>query len=209
MGILTQLYKSLFGRKYQEVWRKFAEDNNGTFVLAKDGNQDSVEIFYQDFKITFDTYTHIIVVGSSSREDEYTRVKVDMLLADNLKFKLFRQGFIDSIGKLFGAQDIVIGDEEFDKAFLIKGNNEYKIQRLFSNPILRNLILSQKDILLEISDTVGIFDEKIEEGNSLLYFISEEKIKSIEQLNILYRLFTELLNQLIKVNSAKPIKASK
>jgi hypothetical protein len=204
MGILTQLYKSLFGKKYQAVWKQFAKDHNGTFILANDGNNDGVIIFYQDFKIIFDSYTHIIVVGSSSTEIEFTRVKVELSLADNLKFKLLRKGFVDSIGKLFGAQDIVIGDREFDKAFLIKGNNDFKIQQLFSNTSIRKLVLSQKDIRLEMMDTIGVFDEKIQDGNSLLYFISEDRIKNIEQLNSLYRLFSELLNQLLRISSAKP-----
>lgn len=207
MGILQQLYKALFGKNYQEVWMQFAKELNGTFILANDGNEDSVEIFYKDFKITFDTYTHIIVAGRSSREYEYSRVRVELVLADNLKFKLLRQGFIDSIGKLFGAQDIVIGDKEFDKAFIVKGNNDGKIRQLFSNTAIRNLVLSHNDISLQMLDTVGLFDEKIQDGHSVLYFISEEKIKHIEQLNSLYKLYIELLNQIIIISSAKPIKA--
>lgn len=208
MGVLKKIRVWLFGKGYQEVWKQFAKENNGTFIIAHDGNEDCVEIFYNDFKISFDNYIHIIVVGSSSRSYKFTRVKVELILPDNIKFKLLRQGFIDSIGKLFGAQDIVIGDKEFDKAILVKGNDEFKIQQLFSSDTLRNHILSQKDIRLEIVDTLGPFDEKIQEGNSLLYFISEEKIKSIEQLNSLYELFIELLNQLKKICSAKPIKTN-
>lgn len=204
MTMLTQLYKTLFGKSYQEVWRQFARANNGAFICAKDCNNDSVEILYQDFKITFDTYTHLIVVRSKSSEFEYTRVRVELLLPDNLNLKLFRQGFIESIGKLFGMQDITIGDKEFDKVFIVKGNNDSKIQQLFSNATILNLILSQKDIRLEILDTIGFFDEKIQDGISVLYLVSEDKIKTIEQLNSLYRLYAELLNQLTKLSSAKP-----
>ncbi len=206
MGIMKRIYEWIFGKSYQEVWKQFAKENNGTFILANGANEDCVEILYHDFKISFDTYIHVIVVGSSSRVFECTRVKVELILPDNIKFKITKQDTLDTIGKIFGLQDIVIGDKEFDRAFLVKGNEEFKIQQLFSGDNLRYQMLSQKDIRLEISDNTNPFDEKIQEGNSLLFYLSEEKIKNIEQLNSLYKLFTELLNQLMKISSAKPIK---
>jgi hypothetical protein len=110
------------------------------------------------------------------------------------------QGIVESISKLFGAQDIIIGDEAVDKKFIIKGNDEYKVQRIFSDEALKELILSQKGIQLEI-DTEGIFNETVAEGSSLLYYVSTEKIKDLTQLNTLKELFTALIDQLIKINA--------
>ena len=143
------------------------------FFSEKD---DTVEVTYKEHKILFDVYVNYSVVGSSSIDREYTRVRLEFISLDNLKLRLIPQGFIDTIGKLFGAQDILIGDKEFDKRFVIKGNEEFKIQMLFSNKIIREILLSQKDLYLEIMEEYGIFDEKIKEGYSMAIYISQEKI---------------------------------
>ncbi len=199
MGIIKTVYNSFFGKSYEAVWRQFAQKNNGIFS-EKD---DTVEIVYKEHKILFDVYTNYSVVGNSSVDREYTRVRLEFVSPDNLKLRLIPQGFIDTIGKLFGAQDIIIGDKEFDKRFVIKGNEEFKIQMLFSNEIIRSILLSQKDLYMEIMEEYGIFDEKIKEGYSMAIYISQEKITDAKQLNSLLQLYTNLIDQLIKSNSLK------
>jgi hypothetical protein len=121
-----------------------------------------------------------------------------------LRFRLTKQGFIDIIGKFFGCQDIEIGDKKFDQRFMIKGNDEVKIHLIFSNNDIKNLLSTQKDILLEILDTKGIFDEPIQDGNVMLYLISETLIVEINQLNLLLKLYQILIDQLTELNSIKP-----
>ena len=79
--------------------------------------------------------------------------------------------------------EIEIGDKKFDQRFMIKGNDEVKIHLIFSNNDIKNLLSTQKDILLEILDTKGIFDKPIQDGNVMLYLISETLIVEINQLN--------------------------
>ncbi len=136
-------------------------------------------------------------------------MRLEFKTPDELRFRLTKQCFIDSIGKLFGAQDIRVGDKIFDNKFMIKGNDEYKIQTIFSNQTINNLILSQEDIHLQILDKVGIFDEPIQEGNAMLYYISETLVKEKEQLNLLLKLYQTLIDQLTKTSSMKPMKASR
>ncbi len=208
MTIVKDIYTSIFGKDYEPVWRQFAADNNGTYIVGKPGDQDSVEIMHSNHKIIFDRYIDYRVVGGKSYDTEFTRVRLEFLSPDNLKLRLNRQGVIDNITKLFGAQDIAIGDKEFDKKFMIKGNNEFKIQQIFSSSIVMECVLSQKDIVLEVLDKEGIFNEKIGEGNSMLYYISEQIVTNIDQLNTLLNLYKALIDQLTRIGSANPIKAS-
>lgn len=203
MGFLKILYQFFFGKDYTEVWKQFAREKNGKFVKGINGNGDSVEIVYKKHKIIFDTYTHFIVVGASSATKNYTRVQLEFAMNDDFKFTIYPQEFIDAFGKFFGAQDITIGDAEFDKAFIIKSNNQTKTQLLFSDNSINDLLLLQNDFRLQIIENEGFFEEKIQQGKSMLYYISEDRIKKIEQLNTLYDLYIALLSQLIKIGSIK------
>jgi hypothetical protein len=198
MTVIKDLYNAFFGKDYELVWQQFASENNAQFTES-----NSVEVLHEGYKIVFDTYTHYSVVGGSSYETEYTRVKAEFISPDNILFRLTKQGFVDTIGKAFGAQDIEIGDKAFDKRFMIKTNDEYKVQSLFSVDIIKHLILSQRDIHLEIIQHQGIFEEPVKEGYSMLYYISETVVKEKEQLESLLKLYSALLTQLTKLRSAK------
>ena len=114
-------------------WMQFAKEHNGKYIPGQYWNADCIEIIYKNHHLLFDTYTDYTTSGNSSYNKTYTRVRVEFHSPDNLRFRLMKQGIFLSIGKLFGAQDIIIGDEDFDKKFVIKGNDEYKIQRIFSD----------------------------------------------------------------------------
>ena len=208
MTILKDIYTSIFGKDYGQIWRQFALDNNGKFIEANDGNESSVEIVFLSHKIIFDRYIDYRVVGDKSIDTEFTRIRLEFVSPDNLRLRVMRQGLIDNIGKLFGAQDIRIGDKVFDKKFMIKGNDEFKIQQIFSNNLIKECLLPEKDIVLQVLDNEGIFNEKIKEGNSMLYYISEEIVTSLDRLNTLLNLYKALVDQMTKLGSARPIKAS-
>ncbi|MGZ4056476.1 MAG: DUF3137 domain-containing protein [Bacteroidia bacterium] len=198
MGIL----KEIIGEKYEPIWKQFAEEIGASYVDGHYGDSDSVVANPENWKITFDIHTSYATSGSRTYEADYTRIRAPFKSPDNLKFVIYRTQLFSAIGKLFGAQDIVIGHPDFDKAFIIKGNDEYKIQVLFSNNKVRELITAQKEIHLEIIDTEGTFEEKIPEGICELYFLIDGIIKNVEQLKSLYNLYVELLNQLESIGSA-------
>ena len=189
----------------EAIWRQFSSEKNGTYILGKFDKLDCVEIVYKNHKILLDRYIHYQVIGGQSFDKEFTRVRLEFRTQDDLRFRLTKQGFIDIIGKFFGCQDIEIGDKKFDQRFLIKGNDEVKIHLIFSNNDIKNLLYIQKDIQLEILDTKGIFDEPIQDGNVMLYLISETLVVEINQLNLLLKLYQILIDQLTELNSMKPI----
>lgn len=102
--------------------------------------------------------------------------------------RIVPQDLIETIGKFFGAQDIKIGNKEFDKRFMIKGNDELRIKHLLDNYI-RDFLIPQKVVRFEITDGEGIFDEKPKEGHYKIYYISENKITQEDQLRRLYFFF--------------------
>lgn len=69
------------------------------------------------------------IVSSGENQQEYTYISM-VCTSENYTMALTPEGFFNKIGKVFGSQDIQIGDEAFDEAFMIKGNNERIIKNI-------------------------------------------------------------------------------
>jgi hypothetical protein len=205
MTILKDIYRTIFGKDYTSIWQQFAKEKGGTYLPI---SGDRVQYKYKGFTITFDAYIHYVVVGGSSYEYEYTRGQVEFICPDNFKLLITQQGLIDNISKLFGMQDIQIGNKQFDKKFIVKSDDESKTLLLLSNNSITKSLQELEPVRFDITDGEGLWDEKPVAGNFMLYFVLKEKIKHIEQLNKMYSLFSETIDTLIKLNSMKPIKAS-
>ena len=101
-------------------------------------------------------------------------------------------------------QDVDIGVPQFDEDFIIKGNDEAKLRRLFSNAKLRELISAQPDIHFCVKDDENrfrggqIFPPDVDE----LYFQVTGVIKDVERLKKLFDLFAKTLDELCRMGSA-------
>ena len=65
-------------------------------------------------------------------------------------------------------QDVCVGYPEFDEAFIIKGDDEWKLRRLFSNAKTRRLISAHPDIRFLVNNRHGGV-----RGNSLPKWVDE------------------------------------
>ncbi|MDP6154952.1 MAG: DUF3137 domain-containing protein [Candidatus Thermoplasmatota archaeon] len=194
MGLLRQL----FGPSQDEVWGKLSSEMGGEFIDGGFWKGDKVIARVKDWIVTMDTYT--VSTGKSSTT--YTRIRAPYVNKDNFRFTIYRENVFGKIGKLFGMQDIQVGYPEFDKRYIIKGNIDYKVQMLFANPRIRELILFQPNIHFQIKDDDGWFGTSFPEGVDELYFQVVGVIKDIERLRSLFLLFSETLNHLCHLGSA-------
>ena len=99
-------------------------------------------------------------------------------------------------------EDVAVGHPEFDRDFIIQGNDEAKLKALFANPTLRELIRTQPDIHLQVMDDNGFWEGDFPEGVDQLYFRAHGVVKDLETLRSLYLLFAETLNELCRLGSA-------
>ncbi|MCL9807636.1 hypothetical protein NAT51_19090 [Flavobacterium amniphilum] len=180
------------------IWEEFANATGGKFV-ERDENwlSDKAEIDHNGWKIIFDNHT----ICSDKFQQEMTRVIAPIVTVDKFRFEIYRNGFIRSIEKIFGAQDIKIGRQEFDKTFIIKSNNEFKIKSLLQNQKIRSLIENEKEVNLELSDQKGVWGVKLPEKELELQFYTDGAINNIEHLKSLLSLFQELLDTLYQMKS--------
>lgn len=102
----------------------------------------------------------------------------------NFCFKIYRKGIFSGIGKALGMQDIKIGYDSFDDEFIIKGNNEELVKKIFLNNDIRSLIERQPKISLEAKD-----------NKNGLSFTTVGVIKDVDRLKSLFELFTKVLDE--------------
>ncbi|RZJ48059.1 MAG: DUF3137 domain-containing protein, partial [Flavobacterium sp.] len=177
------------------IWKKLAEETGGTFTEDYSWISDSTTIEYKNWKIIFDNYT----LWSGKYSTKMTRVVAPVLLTDNFKFEIYNEGVVRKIEKFFGAQDIEIGYSDFDKAFTIKSNNEFKLKTLLQNKEIRNLIESQKSTNIQISNKKGIWEDELPKGEFELSYFIDGEINDITTLKSLLQLFKLILDELLQM----------
>ncbi|KAA5534973.1 hypothetical protein F0919_10265 [Taibaiella lutea] len=189
----------------ESIWKTLAEELNGSYIQRQYDHSDKAIISFDKFHIIFDNYTFYRTVNLATLEATYTRIVCPFTSNGNFKFQIYRKNFLDIIGKLFGLQDIVTGHEEFDKEFIIKSNDDYKVSEFLNDSELLELIRKHGRFHIEISDQKEIWGEKLPESNYELSFYLKGKLNSIETLIQLYLIFTKLITQLSKVEIINPV----
>ena len=69
----------------------------------------------------------------------WTIMSAPYLSKDGFEFMVYPRGTFSDLGKLFGAQQVEIGDPHVDGHFIIKANDESKVRALFVNRRVRRL----------------------------------------------------------------------
>ena len=190
--------KSIFGPSKDEIWTQIAADIGGEFIDGGFWGKDVLIYKHGEWQILLDTY--VVSTGQSSHT--LTRMRAPFMNRDGLYFKISREGFLSSIGKFFGMQDIEIGDPFFDKQFVIKGNDPEKIKRLLADDRIKELCQLQPRIHLRIKDDEGRFGTDFPEGVDELYFECIGVIKETALLKALFGLFCLVLERLVQIDSA-------
>jgi hypothetical protein len=121
---------------------------------------------------------------------------------EGFRFTVYRKGIFSDIGKWFGMQDLEIGDEAFDRDFILKSDQEPKLRELLGSTRIRELIGQQPQIYFAVKDDEGFFRSSFPEGVDELYFQVVGIVKDVERLKLLYELFAETLDQLCRIGAA-------
>lgn len=194
MGIV----RKLFGPSKDEIWEKLCEEVGGIFIAGGFFKESKVEIRHGEWTITLDTNT--VSTGESSTT--YTRIRAPYVNKGGFRFTIYRKTFFSDIGKFFGMQDVEVGYPQFDEDFIIKGNDESQLKKLFDNPEIRDLLSRQPNIHFQVKDDEGTFIKQFPDGVDELYCQCEGVIKDLERLKQLFDLFAEVLNHLCNIGSA-------
>lgn len=187
-----------FGPSKREIWQQLSAQMDARFVQGSAFKQDKIQATHGQWTVTLDTYA----VSNGKTTIVFTRMRAPFVNPDGFRFTIYRRGVFSDIGKWFGMQDIEIGDERFDRDFIIKGTDETRVRTLLSAPRLRELIALQPEIKLAVKDDEGWFGPHFPEGVDELHFAVVGIIKDPDRLKSLFELFSETLDQLCRIGSA-------
>ena len=181
-----------WGISKREAWLQFCEETSAEFIDGGFWKRDRVELMFQSWMIVLDTY----VVSSGKSSTTYTRIRTPIANPSGFRFRVCRQGFFNGLAKLFGAQDIEIGDPKFDEEFIVQTNDEWQVAQLLALPHMKDLFYVQPQIDIQIRDDEGFWGPTFPEYADELYFVTHGTIRDVERLKNLFDLFGEILMQL-------------
>lgn len=188
MGFL----QNIFGSNQKEIWSEFANEIGADFIDRTFLKGEKILIKFENWQITIDTYMQS--TGKSSTA--YTRIRAPYKNKDEFNFKIYNKGLFSGMQKAFGMHDMGIGYPEFDEKFIIKGNDEVKLNELLSNDKIRELLSFHKNICFEVKSSEGLFGTSLPEDVNELYFEIVGVIRDTERLRNIYMLFGLVLNKL-------------
>lgn len=122
--------------------------------------------------------------------------------SDSFQFRISKAFFLSGLGEKLGMQDVVIGYPEFDKDYIIQGNDETKLKMFLEHDRIRQLIFSLPSSILLIKPDENWMIHPFREGKSELYFEAVGLHYKDEILFRLFDLFAETLDQLCEIGSA-------
>jgi hypothetical protein len=99
-------------------------------------------------------------------------------------------------------QDINVGHPDFDRDFIIKGNDESKLKLLFDDEKLRDLLEAQPKVLFSIKPYEDYDPNHLSGELDELCFILSGIVKDVERLKSLFDLLSETLDQLCRIGAA-------
>lgn len=188
----------MFGIGKEAVWQRIAESIGGRYVEGGFFKSGKVEVTVGPWLLTLDT--HAVHTGHATVI--FTRMRAPYVNADGFRFRVYRRTLFTGLGKFFGMQDVEIGNPDFDRDFVVQGNDESKLRRLFGEDELRRLIEAQPQIRFEIKDDEGAFRVHFPEGVDELAFQVVGIITEEERLRRLFDLFSTTLDRLRGMGSA-------
>lgn len=181
----------------KEIWAQFASEIGANYHDGGFLNKDYFSYQYKNWNFDLHTYTQ----SNGQYSSTYTRLRVPFITKENLQLNIYEEGFFSTFGKLFNMQDIQIHDTEFDKRFIIKGNNELKIRQLLNDTKLKQAFLTLKEANVKIDNGRSFLRDRYPENVNALVFECSGIINQLDNLHKLFTLFKLMLDGLVRIRS--------
>ena len=195
------MLQSLFGRRQAEILSELARKLGGRYEKGWFLSSGKLKLPHRAWQITVDEYS----AHTASVVLLFIRLRAPYLNRDGFRFRIYRKSAFSVIGKLFGVQDIEIGDRSFDDQFIIQGNPPAMVTRFLLNEQIKELMDLQRDIQLEVKDGEGWFGKRFPKGVDELYLRSAGTLDETYRVCELFELLGMVLDELCAMGSADAI----
>jgi len=187
--------KKLFGPSKKEVWSEVAQEIDAYYYHGGFFGRSEFIYEYKSWKIYLDTVNK----GSGKNQQVYTRLRAPFYNPSSLTFKIYEEGLFSLVRKKLGMQDIEMNERKFDDRFIIKGSDDFQVQRILNDAELMNLMFALPRLYLFIDDGKSWMGKSYPEGVSVLSFEEFGVIKDKLVLKSIFRMFEMLLDRMVKI----------
>jgi hypothetical protein len=183
-----------------KAWRRLSEEIGGEFFEGGFWGVSRVTGLIGRWKIILDTYN----VSQDSSFFICIRVRAPFVNRDGFRCTIRRKGLLGNLRRLLGSRDIEVGDDGFDRAFIVEGSDAARVQALLANPVVRVMLQAQPKIyLLEVGGRQSLLEPSPGKGMDELHLLVRDVIVDVERLKGLFDLSAEMLDQMARIGSAE------
>jgi len=166
----SQVYVDV--KRNKQLWKEFCEEKNGSFQIR---NTNDFAFSNMQMRLPYDNSE------ISFRESDTNLLKIEYCFTKPLdfSFQISFEDFIEKTIKLISNKEVEIGDKHFDNKYLISTNHEEKLKVLFSNKLLKELLLLQN---------ISNFQIRNKDGQGTLFLLGGRHVITMESLYNLYEI---------------------
>ena len=129
------VWGAIHQKKVRQNWMMFAQKNG--LQIQGSTNRPTIIGWLGPVHITLNT----VVRGSGKNRTTYTQYHATINAPMPQGLVLYKEGFFSKVGKVFGGQDVEIGDPSIDQAFIIKAGDLLGAHGLLSLPPVKKALL--------------------------------------------------------------------
>jgi hypothetical protein len=179
-----------------ETWEQFCGRVDAAVAGYLRGGQ--ARVTYKNWCVTLDTN----VVPAGAAASVVTRMRAPFAGGCGFRFKLQRRDLLDALAARLRIHSSETGQADFDRAFVVRSDDEAAVRRLFEDPDIRRLVGSQPSVNMELRGGDGPFGATLPEGVDELVLRASGFVTNAEQLRRLFALFALTLDRLCLIGSA-------
>lgn len=160
----------------REIWKQLAREYNGDFKVSMTAGNEleilTLTIPYKKWQLRF-----------TISDTRPLKIQVTFRSSIDLRITISHEDFIEKIRKKLGMQEIELGYQDFDKAYLIKSNKPSEVKAIFTPPLqsgfLRHAIYSfsfETDKKTKIAETICVIQRNAAGKETMLELIDLYKL---------------------------------
>lgn len=137
VGVVVAMiaWGAIHQKKVRQNWMMFAQKNG--LQIQGSTHRPTIQGWLGPVYITLNT----VVRGSGKNRTTYTQYHVTVNAPMPSGMVLYKEGFFSKVSKVFGGQDVQVGDAAIDQAFIIKANDLLGTHDLLSlSPVKKALL---------------------------------------------------------------------
>ena len=185
----------LLGEQHLHVWDAFAREIGGAWHAPAAGEAPRIDVPHARGAVRIEGTVTMVLVGSVSMPVVSTTFSGRLPATHAQRFSVARATFAPAVADWFGALDIHVDDNTFDRAFVLKGETPDLVRTLFASAPLRERYLRDFEGQLHRRDDRTILGDPTPDADPFELSVPGY-VDTLERMRALWQLFVDTLDRL-------------